>query len=85
LIVTVIASVALITVALTVSLCAGLLRSQQRAAARREDLLLNQLLHLAGRPWQPSPADTWQPPAVPDQPERDWSSWPGAAEQEPVY
>lgn len=35
----------------------GLLRSQQRAHARREDLLVNQLLHAVGRDWQPAPAD----------------------------
>lgn len=35
----------------------GVLRSQSRAHARREDLLLNQALHAAGRPWQPAPAD----------------------------
>lgn len=35
----------------------GLLRSQQRAHARREDLLVNQLLHAVGKDWQPAPAD----------------------------
>jgi hypothetical protein len=33
------------------------LASQQRSHARREDLLVNQLLHSVGRDWQPSPAD----------------------------
>jgi type II secretory pathway pseudopilin PulG len=41
----------IVTIALT-----GLLRSQQRAHARREDLLINQLLHAAGRAWLPPPA-----------------------------
>jgi hypothetical protein len=36
---------------------AGLLRSQQRSYARERDLILNQLLHLAGRTWQPPPAE----------------------------
>lgn len=73
-----------VTVALVVALCAGLLRSQQRAAARREDLLLNQLLNLAGKPWQPAPADTWEMPKLPDGDE-EWPSWAGAAEQAEVY
>lgn len=38
---------------------AGLFRSQSRAAARREDLLVNQLMHLADRTWTPPPA--WEP------------------------
>lgn len=36
----------------------GLIRSQQRSHARREDQLLNQLLHAVGKPWQEAPADT---------------------------
>lgn len=39
-----------------VSILARLLISQQRAHARREDLLINQLLHATGRAWQPAPA-----------------------------
>lgn len=35
---------------------AGVVARMQRAYARREDLLVNQLLHAAGRAWQPSPA-----------------------------
>ena len=35
---------------------AGLIRSMQRSHARREDLLLNQMLNMAGKPWQPAPA-----------------------------
>lgn len=41
----------------------NLLRSQQRAHARREDLLLNQLLNAVGKPWQPAPADEPKPVA----------------------
>lgn len=37
---------------------AGIVRSMTRQHARREDLLLNQMLNLAGKPWQPSPAAT---------------------------
>ena len=32
-----------------------------RAHARREDLLLNQMLNLAGKPWQPPPAAIEEP------------------------
>lgn len=41
-----------------VSILARLLVSQQRAHARREDLLVNQLLHAVGRDWQEAPAKT---------------------------
>lgn len=43
--------------ALTIYGAWGALRAQARANARREDLLLNQALHAAGRPWQPAPSD----------------------------
>lgn len=33
-------------------------RRHARAAGRREELLVNQILNLAGRPWLPPPADT---------------------------
>ena len=36
---------------------ASLVRSLIRQHARREDLLLNQMLNLAGKPWQPAPSD----------------------------
>ncbi len=45
-------------IVLTIFAAASLVRSLTRAHARREDLLLNQALHAAGRPWQPAPADT---------------------------
>lgn len=34
---------------------------RERQAARREELLLARICHLADRPWEPAPADTWQP------------------------
>lgn len=49
-------------IALLVFTFAGFIRSLTRAHARREDLLLNQALHAAGRPWQPAPADDFSPP-----------------------
>lgn len=54
-------------IALTILASASFHRSQTRAHARREDLLLNQLLHTAGRPWQPAPADTFEPPSLYDE------------------
>lgn len=51
--------IALAEAAVIAVLCvtfAGLLRAQIRQAARREDLLVNQLCNLAGRPWQEAPA-----------------------------
>lgn len=52
-----IVALALVAVlAVTVVSSAQVLRSQQRAHARREDLLVNQLLHAAGMTWQPAPA-----------------------------
>lgn len=39
----------------------AILHRQSRAHARREDLLLNQLLHAVGTPWQPAPAiEEWR-------------------------
>ena len=47
----------LAALALVSSVFARLLVSQQRSHARREDLILNQLLHAAGKAWLPAPAD----------------------------
>lgn len=49
-------------IAVVVFTFASLLRSQIRQAARREDLLVNQLCHLAGRQWSPAPVDDYQVP-----------------------
>lgn len=55
---------------------ASLFRSQQRAHARREDLLLNQMLNLAGKPWQPAPATE-----RPEPEEREPRFWTTSPEQ----
>ena len=47
----------------------ALLRSQLRQAARREDLLVNQVCSLAGRPWQ-SPPSRENPPPLEEELER---------------
>lgn len=49
------------TLLATLASCGQLLRWQQRSHARREDQLLNQLLHLAGKPWESAPADSARP------------------------
>lgn len=43
---------------LVVSLAAKAIGRLQRQHARREDLLLNQLLHATGKPWNEAPAAT---------------------------
>ena len=40
-----------------VSALSALIRSRDRQHARERELLLNKLLHLAGRPWLEAPAD----------------------------
>lgn len=49
-----------------VALAFRFLRGQERAHARREDLILNQLLNSVGKPWQPAPADERTPEPEPE-------------------
>jgi hypothetical protein len=62
-------------IAVTVAL-AGLLGRQQRAHDRREDLLVNQILHLSGRTWTPPPADEWGPAKDGEPLVREWTAQP---------
>lgn len=62
---------AIVLLAVT-SIFAGLLRSAIRSSARREDLLLDKLLHAVGQPWTPPPADEYEPPPLVDR--IDWSA-----------
>jgi len=55
-----VAVAALVVLALAIYLAATLFRGLVRQQARERELLLNQIIHLAGR--------TWQPPPVPDEP-----------------
>ena len=55
-----VAVAALVVLALAIYLAATLFRGLVRQQARERELLLNQIMHLSGR--------TWQPPPVPDQP-----------------
>lgn len=42
----------------------SLTRSQQRSHARREDALIDRLLHVTGNTWTPPPADNPAPAPV---------------------
>lgn len=62
-----VALVALLIVTVLVS--AAERRALIRQQARERDLLLNKLMHLAGRTWEPPPAEKpWQPTG--DEPEQ---------------
>lgn len=52
-------AIALLAAALVVVVVvdAGVVRSLIRQHARERDLMLNQMLNLAGRPWQPPPSE----------------------------
>lgn len=71
---TVVAVALVALLAVTVLLSARERRSLVRQQARERELLLNQIMHLAGRTWTPPPADNaWAPPA--DEVER-WTPTP---------
>lgn len=44
-----------------VSAFSGILRSVLRSHARREDALIDRVLHVAGNPWNVAPADEFVP------------------------
>lgn len=74
----VVAVAAVLAETLTVFAFLRVQRSTSREAARERDRLVNQLCNLAGRPWEPAPADDYevpQPePALVSSPEQlpDW-------------
>ena len=68
---------ALIVLAVSTVVFASIVRSLIRQAARERDLLLNQLMHLAGRTWQEPPAQVQTAPALMEEdtePGRFWAS-----------
>lgn len=81
---TIVALALVVLLAIVLSVFTGLLRSQHRAHSRREDLLINQLLHAVGKAWTPPPAEAWTAPAAgePLVAELDWTPTP---EQSPLY
>jgi hypothetical protein len=50
-----VAIAALVVLAFALYLSAALFRNLVRQQARERELLLNQIMHLAGRTWQPPP------------------------------
>ena len=48
-----------------VSMFSGILRSVLRATGRREDALIDKVLHASGNPWNVAPADEFVPPPRP--------------------
>jgi hypothetical protein len=55
---------------------ASIVRQERRQHFRERDLLLNQLLHAVGNPWQPAPAEE-RPALVELEPEpRAWTPTP---------
>jgi hypothetical protein len=63
---TIVAIVLALALVGTVVAFSSLLRSFLRQHARERDLLLNQMLNLAGRPWQPPPAEVIPEPVDED-------------------
>lgn len=80
--VAIVEAVALVAV---VSVFARALLSLQRQQARREDLLIAQLLHATGNAWTPPPIDEWQAKLERSREERrDYErSWTPTPEQRP--
>jgi hypothetical protein len=54
----IVAVAAIVALVAAVAAFTGVIARMQRAHARREDLLINQLLHAVQRPWLPAPAET---------------------------
>lgn len=54
----------------------------QRQHARREDLLIAQLLHTTGNAWTPPPIDEWRRDTKPREPEK--RTWTPTPEQHPT-
>ena len=69
-----VAIAAIVALALVALALAHALRAQIRQAARREDLLVNQVCALAGKPWLEPPS--YDRPAPPE-PEMDRFVYPG--------
>lgn len=53
---------------IVVWVCIRLLRTERREHARERELLTNQLLNLAGKPWQEAPASLRPVPDLVDEP-----------------
>lgn len=67
--------------AVTVAVGARAFDRARREHGRREDLLVNQVCALAGRPWQSPPSDEYTPPPITVKDDDGWGSWVSDAEQ----
>jgi hypothetical protein len=83
--VTYVALALVVLLATVLSIFTGLLTKQHRAHTRREDLLVNQVLHLAGKTWTPPPAETWTAPQPGEPLIADPLDWTPTPEQTPLY
>lgn len=64
-----VALASIVALAATAAGCFRALRAERRESRRREDLLVNQILNLSGKPWEPAPADEAKaPPEPPHEP-----------------
>lgn len=61
----------------------GVIRSLTRSHARERDLLVNQVMHLAGKSWTPPPAEQWTAPER-GEPLVMSPSWTATPEQSPI-
>lgn len=58
----------------------GIIRSVVRSHARERDLLVNQVMHLAGKSWTPPPAELWTAPERGE----PLVTWTASPEQSPI-
>lgn len=61
--------------------CVHVIDHNLRSHARERALLVNQLMHVAGRTWTPPPAEEWRPPENGYDPDRYLASDSAETEQ----
>lgn len=64
-----------------VAIGSRLIRNERREHVRERDLLLNKLLNVVGKPWQPAPADERDPD---EDLSNEWGRYSASPEQLPV-
>ena len=73
---TLVAAALVAALIVTVLSFTALTRSLVRSHARERDLLLDKLMHLAGRTWTPPPADEWHTPTDGEPLVTEWTATP---------